>query len=212
MRRHLIILAIIAATIQCFAQKFETDIFNNLRYESKDGIYQSYLKKSIFGDLVFSDNMGNEVTLKKRYLDLEYGQLQDNTEEKFDIFRSMIRAHRQDKNYKATYSLDILDKIVIEDNRNRKVEIGNDIFGNETFKEDNNGNSISMRKNLNGALEYKANNKEAILQKDITNIWTYKDSSGNEFKFSSKTWSGLKNKFGTEENIFQHLIDEFLNI
>ncbi|REG98146.1 hypothetical protein [Flavobacterium aquicola] len=212
MKRHLLILVLITVSIQSFSQNIDTDIFNNLTYESQDRLYKSYFKRNIFGDLIFSDNRSNEVTLKKEYIELKYGHLSDNSQEKNDVFINMIYQYRKDKNYKVTYSIDIFNKIVIEDNRNGKIEIGKDFFGNETYNENVDGESKSIERNFNGALEYKANNENAILEKDSFNKWTYKDSFGNELKFSSKTWNRFINNFGTEENIFHYLINEFLHL
>lgn len=196
---------------QGLAQKMETDIFNNLKYESREGDYQAYLKKNIFDDLIFSDNKDNVITLKNEYLKLEYRHLPEDADAKFDLFRRLIFDYRNEANYTATYSVDIFGKIIIEDNRRRKVEIGKDIFGNETYDEINGDQKISIKRNLFGGLEYKVNKDEASLQKDIFNNWIYKDSQGNECKFSSETWNKLQKRYGTEEKIFYFLIDEFLN-
>ncbi|QXP52540.1 hypothetical protein H0I25_13920 [Cellulophaga sp. HaHa_2_95] len=212
MTKYIRFLIIMGMSIQGFTQNIERDIFHNLKHESANGSYTSYLEKNIFNDLIFSDNRGNEITLEKKYIAIEYGDVLKNAEAEIAIFKSMIHEHRQDKDYKAKFSVDIFNKIIIEDNRNRKVEIGKDIKGNETYKEENNGVHRSMQTRFNGVIEYKGENKEATLQKDIFNKWIYKDSHGNEFKFSKKTWDKLKNKFGTEENIFNHLIFEFLEL
>lgn len=211
MRRQLIPLILILVCVQSFSQKIYTDIFDNLVYESTDGYSKSYLKKNIFDDLVYSDNMGNEITIKKKYIDFQYSGLLKNKEEKLKFFLWFIHEHCQDRNYKASFSVDIFDKIIIEDNRNRKLEIGKDLFGNETYNDIINAEMHRMKRNLNGGLEYRSKNEDATLQKDGFVNWKYNDSSGNEFKFSNETWRRLKIKFDTEEKIFQHLISEYLN-
>lgn len=208
--RCLMLFIFIARSGQAFTQKIETDIFDNLTYESMDGHYESLLQRNIFDALVYSDNMDNEVILTRKYIDLVYGDLLKNKESELDIFRSMILTYRLERKYNATYSVDLFNKIIIEDNRNRKIEIGMDIFGNETYNEEVNNKHSSIKRNFNGALEYKSEDEEATLQKDIFNYWVYKDSNGNEFRFSSNTWRKLKNRLETEENIFHHLIYEFL--
>lgn len=210
MRKVLLVLLLVVAGMQVFAQKIETDVFDNLVYQSQDERYKAYLKQNIFDDLIFSDSNGNEVIFKKKYLDLEYGDLLNKPEEKLDLFTSLIHEHEFDRGYKAKYAVDIFDKLVIEDNRNGKVEIGEDIFGNETYEEEFNGEKRSVKRGLNGELKYDASNEDATLQKDIFDRWTYSDSLGNEFKFSRETWRGLKKRFGSEENIFHYLINEFL--
>jgi len=211
MKRQIIFFVFFVVGIQVFAQKIETDIFDNLIYESSDRQYKANLKKNIFDDLVFSDNMDNEVTLKKKYLDLEYGERINASDTKSKLFMRLIHEHSQNKNYKVTYSVDIFDKVVIEDNRNRKVEIGKDIFDAGIYKEHNNGESLTIIRNLNGGLEYKSMNDVATLQKDMFNKWKYSDSYGNELTISIETWRRLKNRFQTEERIFQYFISEFLN-
>lgn len=211
MRKYIACFLFVIASLHGQAQKFETDIFNDLKYESQNGIYHASLKKNIFDDLIFSDDKDNTITLKKKYLELKYGNsLEDSV--KLDLFKSLIyEVHHQAK-YHETYSVDILGKIIIEDNMNRKVEIGRDIFGNQTYTEENNGQRSAVNKTLSGALEYKSNDGQATLQKDFFDNWVYKDSRGNEFKFSRDTWNGLKNRFGTDECILFYLVEEFLHI
>ncbi len=215
MIRQFIFFVFFVVGIQVFAQKIETDIFDNLIYESSDRQYKANLKKNIFDDLVFSDNMDNEVTLKKKYLDLEYSERINASDTKSKLFMRLIHEHSQNKNYKVTYSVDIFDKVVIEDNRNRKVEIGKDIFYsgiyNELHNDVNKVESNTIIRNLNGGLEYKSMNDVATLQKDMFNKWKYSDSYGNELTISIETWRRLKNRFQTEEKIFQYFISEFLN-
>ena len=200
----------IVTVFQGFGQKIETDIFNDLKYESREGNYQASLKKNIFDDLIFSDNKNNTITLQKKYIELKYGKTLLDFTAKSDLFISFIHEFRHERDYQATYSVDILGKIIFEDNRHKKIEIGKDIFGHETYNEENNGRSSSITRNLSGTLEYRSGFEKATLQKDILDKWNYSDSCGNEFKISSVTWNKLKDKFGSEENIFSFLIEEFL--
>ena len=199
MRPYLIFLLFMVVSIQGFTQKIETDIFGDLKYVSTDGLYKAYLKKNIFDDLVFSDSNGNEVNLLKTYIRLEYGDLLKNAELKLDVFNDLIQEFCQEKNYRATYSVDILNKIVIKEKRNREVGTGA------------NGSYGIIQRDMLGVFEYKADNENATLRKDIFNNWEYKDSSGNVLTISNVTWNKLLNKFGTEENVFRHLIYEFLH-
>ena len=210
MKKHLIFLVLIFVNIQSFAQKIDTDIFGNLVYKSREGNYEAYFKKNVFDDLVFSDSNGNETTLKKKYILFEYRDLLENEEARLDVFRALIYENKHESNHKLSYSVNIFDKIEIEDNKGRKVEIGKDIFGNDSYEEKNKKERSSIKKDILGVWEYKANNVNATLEKDIFNIWIYKDSRGNEFKFSNETWSRLKKRFRTEVNILNYLVQEFI--
>lgn len=150
MRRYLLFLIlIVVGNTQGLAQKIKTDIFDNLIYESKNRDYKASFKENIFNDLIFSDNNGNEVTFKNKYIEFEYEKLLQDKKAKLDLFISMIHAHSQDRNYIATYSVDIFDTIIIEDNRNRKVEIGKDIFGNIIYNEESSGVERFVKRNSN---------------------------------------------------------------
>jgi len=135
MKRLLIILFLAATSLQIFAQHLEVDIFGNLQYEPREGSYKAYLKKDIFNNLIFSDNNDNELTYEKKYLDLKYKDVLRNKEAQADFFRYLIHKYRLESQYKAKFSVDIFDKIIIEDNRNNKVEFGKDIFGHPTYEE-----------------------------------------------------------------------------
>jgi hypothetical protein len=200
MRQYLMFLLFTIISIQGFTQEIVTDIFGDLKYEPQNGLYKAYLKENIFDDFVFSDNKGNEAILLNAYIKLEYGELLKNSEKKLDIFNHLIQELCQEENYKATYSVDIFNKVVVKENHNRTVgavEVGS--YG-------------IIERDILGVLEYNTNNETATLRMDIFNNWEYKDSNGNNLTISKVTWNKLKNKFGTEENVFHHLIREFLHI
>lgn len=201
---------LIVTCLQIRAQHVEFDIFGNLQYESEDERYKAYLKKDIFDNLIFSDNNNNELRYNKKYLDLYYKDALKNKEDKISFFRSFISEYISEKGYKATFDVDIFDKVIIKDNLNNKVEIGTDIFGNQTYEEIRNGVKTTMKTDLSGNLEYKSAKEQAFLKKDIFNKWTYSDSSGNKFEFSNKTWNRLKYLYVSEEDILFFLINEFL--
>jgi len=58
-----------AACLQLEAQRYDTDIFGDPTYMSRDLRYMAALKKDIFTNLTFTDNNGNEVKFEKKYLD-----------------------------------------------------------------------------------------------------------------------------------------------
>ncbi len=212
MGKYVTICMFLIANFQGFTQKLSADILNNLKYESRDGTYKAYLKKNIVNDLNFSDNKGNSIKFNAKYIEMEYGEMLKNEDRKLDFFLNIIREHQQDKNYKASYTVDILNRITIEDNRNRKLEIAKDVFGNTTYNEENKGEEKTLKKNIHGVWEYQSDTGNASLKRNISNIWIYKDSRGNEFKLGDGTWRTLKSRFKTEEHIFHYFIHSFLYI
>lgn len=210
MKKILFFFFLVLTSLQLSAQRIEVDIFGNLSYESRRQNYRAYLKSDIFDNLIFTDNLDNEIIFKKKYLDLEYPKLKRRKEAKIDFFNYLMEQYDTERNYKATFSVDIFDKIIIEDNRNNRVESGQDIFGNPTYEEKRGADFISIRKNIFGELEYKSNRENALLKKDIFNKWIYTDSSGNKFEFGASTWNRLMDDFGSDEAIFRYLVEEYL--
>jgi hypothetical protein len=208
MKKLLLLLLLIIVNLPLFAQRIETDIFNDLKYESENRQYQAKLKKDIFDNLLFSDNKNNKVSYNKKYLDLKHPQLAKNKESKIKFFRNLINRYHRETNNDVKYSVDIFDKIIIETNGD-KTEAGKDIFGNYTYEGKINGKNTSVRKDLSGRWNYSYGNEKASLEKDIFNKWNYNDSSGNKIEFSEKTWSNLLSKYGREEDVFRVLIDTF---
>ena len=211
MKKALFLLFFAAICNHLFSQRYENDIFGDPTYVSSDLQYQASLKKDIFDNLTFSDNKSNEVKFEKKYLDAFYPNLLENSEAKFDFFRHQLSKYSNERNYKATYSVDIFDKVVISDNRGRELEIGKDIFENTTYdKTKNNGVKVSIRRDLFGNLEYKTDQIQATLKKDIFDKWIYGDNTGNKLEFSVSTWNILKHRYGNEEEILLYLIHEFV--
>jgi hypothetical protein len=177
-----------------WAQEIETDIFNNLKYKSGYNGYEAYLKEDIFTNLIFSDNNENEVTFTKKYLHLLHADELNDAGRKDDFFRELIYKCQKHEQYEATYSVDILGKVVIEEHRSA--------FDNE-------GNTKSIKKDIIGTYDYEANNGSATLKEDIFNSWVYEDSNGNAFKFSAETWRQLTQRHGSAENVLLFLTEEF---
>jgi len=210
MKKALFLLFFAAICNQPFAQRLENDIFGDPTYVSQDLQYQASLKKDIFSNLTFSDNKGNEVKYEKKYLDAFYPNLLENSEAKFDFFRYQISKYSNEHGYKSTYSIDIFNKVVISDNRGHVQEIGTDIFGHATYDEKSNDQSLSIRRDIFGNVEYKSDQIQATLKKDIFDKWTFGDNTGNKLEFSASTWDLLRHRYGSEEEILQYLIHEFV--
>lgn len=197
------------ATLMAQYRTIETDIFGDLIYENRAGNYKANLKRNIFNDLIFTDNRKNSITLEKKYLDREYPGIHSDKELKADFFFDLISQHRRSNDYVAKYSIDIFNKLIITDNKGYKLEKGTDIFGHDHFEEEIDGVKTSMKKTLNGTLEFSVGSDKASLTKDIFNKWIYKDSFGNEIQFADKTWQLLMRRYQTDERAFMSLIDQF---
>jgi lipid II isoglutaminyl synthase (glutamine-hydrolysing) len=210
MKNYFLIILLTIISLQTHAQRIRFDIFDNLEYESRENRYKAYLKKDIFNNLLFSDNQANELTFMKKYLDLTYSNSLEDEEDKIDFFRNLIDTYGFESGYKATYTVDILDKVIIEDNRNSRIEIGRDIFGNATYDERTNNIRTTIRRDLFGNLEFRSGRDQANLKKDIFNRWRYTDSSGNDFRFSTSSWDKLLHLYISEEDVLYFLVDKFL--
>ena len=207
MKKSLFLAALLVmSSLLGFTQAIERDVFNDLKFESPRSGYKAYLKQNVFDDLTFSDSKDNRIEFSKKYLDLEYGPSLNTV----DFFRDLIRTYKSYSSYKATYSVDIFGKVKIEDNRNGKVEYGTDIFGNPTYEESINGNKLSFGKDLSGALTFSYNGNTATLKENIFKKWVYEDSKGNRLELSSETFNVLAGRYGSTDNAFQYLINEFL--
>lgn len=209
MKKQLLLTLLSIITLHTYAQRMDVDIFGNPRYESRDLRYTASLKEDIFNNLIFSDNMSNEITYEKKYLDIYFPSVNGSIEKKTDFLWHLIHSYNFHSNYKATFSVDIFNDVVIKDNRNNSVEIGTDIFGNQTYDKRTNNESISVKRDIFGNLEYVSDKIKASLKKDIFNKWFYTDNSGNEIKFGENTWNKLIHKYGNEENIIIYIVDDF---
>lgn len=210
MKRYLFLLLLAVASLRLQAQDLKLDVFGNLNYESKEQRYEASLKKDVFDNLIFTDNNKNELTFTKKYLDLNYKYLQTDEEARVDFFRQVINRFISDRGYKAKFDVDILDNIIIEDNRNGKVEIGTDIFGNTTYEEKRSGVKASVKRDLSGNLEFRAGKAQAQLKKDIFNKWSYSDNSGTKLEFSPEAWNKMLRMYESDENVFLFLVNTFL--
>ena len=211
MKKFLVCVVMSLLSIPLFAQRIniETDIFGDLKYQHGD--YTAALKKDVFDNLTFTDNNDNKIVFEQKYLLQEYPRVKENNEAKMDFFRQLVRRYRSEGRYETKYSIDIFRTTIITDNRGNKIEKGTDIFGNTTYEEESNGVNMSVKRALNGTLEYRSGGDSASLGKDIFDKWIYKDSYGNKFEFGTKTWNALERRFGNDEEIFWFLINQFIH-
>lgn len=210
MKKCFLLILFAFISLHTYAQRIRFDIFDNLEYESRNNGYKAYLKKDIFDNLLFSDNQANELTFMKKYLDLNYSNSLHEEENKIDFFRNLIDTYSFESGYKATYNVDIFDKVIIEDNRPGRIEIGRDIFGNTTYDDRTNNVKTTIRRDLFGNVEFRSGRDKAYLKKDIFNRWRYTDNSGNDFRFSAGSWEKLLYQYISEEDILYFLVNKFL--
>jgi lipid II isoglutaminyl synthase (glutamine-hydrolysing) len=194
------------------AQRLDFDIFGNLTYRAQHNSYEATFKKDIFDNMVFADSRKNEVNFKKKYLDLFYPGLAANKEAQIDFFRHFIHTLMNQSGYVATYEVDIFDRVQVTDNRSGSVEISRDIFGNYIYRENNNGLQFTVTRGIRGELNYKSGSENAVLEKNISGKWRYRDSSGNDMEFSEQTWERLMHAHGDDEAVLFFLLNAFLFI
>lgn len=210
MKKYITLFLIIASVLQLNAQEIRFDIFGNLQYVTRDRQYTASLKKDIFDNLIFTDNNSNEVRVMKRYLESSYGDYSADEGFLIGFFQGFISAYNHSTGYEATYDVDIFGNVKFEDNQNSSLEIGRDIFGNLTYKENGSNVTTIIRRDLLGDLEYRSANQRASLKKGLFNNWRYSDSSGNRFEFSNSSWQLLSELHGNEEDVLLFLIGNFL--
>ncbi|PVH25204.1 hypothetical protein [Sphingobacterium corticibacter] len=211
MKKLALILFLAGINWGLFAQRqaIDIDIFGDLTYRSNDGGYRATLKKNIFDDLVFKDNQRNEITYEKKYLVNQYPGILSNNNQKRTIFLDLIRENRRSEDYKAKYKIDILDRLIIEDNQGYKLEEKKDIFGSIERNETINGQNIRVRRTFGDAYEYTKGLDRATLKKGIANKRIYEDSFGNKLEFAAETWKRLVDRYDSEEDAFIFLIDQY---
>ena len=211
MKKIIVILVLVLSSGLLFAQRgtVDTDIFGAFQFKSTDGQYKASLEKNIFDDLVFTDSRNNKLHYEKKYLDKVEPGLRGDKEAQVWMLKRLVRENRRHSDYKATFKVDIFDKIIIEDSKGYKLEEGKDIFGNVHIEEQMNSSKSQLKRNLHGGLEYTENKNKASLAKDIFDRWVYKDSFGNEIQYGKETWKRVIERYGTDEKFFWELLDRW---
>lgn len=182
------------------AQGIETDIFQDLKYESPDRTYSAAFKKDIFDNLIYSDNQNNKITYEKKYLISVFGSdFYNDDNSKIELFRKLIYDCKKLSQYEAVYSIDMFGKIIVKENKSRSA------FSNQR------GNmQRSVQRDITGTYRYESYGYRATLSENIFHVWTYEDSANNKFEFSNTTWNLLKKRYSSIENILLFLTSEFL--
>ena len=143
-------------------EQYFVDIHGDLRYESRDR-FQASLSTNIFGDKVYKDNRGNEVKYSKAMWEKVPGKDRPYFED--FLFSELIHKYRDRRNVKEVYEIDI--------------------FGDARYR-NNQGQSMTLRRNIMGELEYFSNEFRATLGKDIFENIIYKDNRGNKVTYSKE--------------------------
>lgn len=190
--------------------RIHTDIFGDLQYRNTHDGLEASLKKDIFDDLIYSDNRNNQLTFEKKYLQSYQPNVLRNSVAKTAFFQSLIRENWRKKDYQAKYKIDIFDQLIIEDNQGMKIKEGKDIFGHNAWEMTVDGDTRSIKRSLDGTLNFSSKGQDASLAKNFHGTWVYKDSSGNTFEFGGNTWRQLIADFGNDEAVFDYLLRQYL--
>lgn len=201
-------IAFILCSIVTYGQRIKQDIFNDLVYEA--GRYSAKLKKNIFDDLTFTDSNHNTLKFNKAYLQKKMGPNYNELDVKSMFFQDLILDYMQISGYEATYGIDILGKLTIEDNRGKKLTAKEDIFGILQVKNESEQKSWDIRTDFSGDMTFKGRNESATLTKNLTGDRVYTDSNSTKIEVSALVWERLVKKNQTEYGAFIQLIEQFL--
>lgn len=168
---------------QMGGEQYFVDIHGDLRYESRDR-FQASLSTNIFGDKVYKDNRGNEVKYSKTMWEKVPGKDRPYFED--FLFSELIHKYRDRRNVHEVYEIDI--------------------FGDARYR-NNQGQSMTLRRNIMGELEYSSNEFRATLGKDIFENVIYKDNRGNKVTYSKEFLGKLrKGRHRGDRNIEEFLL------
>ena len=211
MQKYWYLLFMLAITLSISAQRVEYDIFGDLSYSSMHDGYKAYLKKDIFDNLIYTDNFDNEIEFEKKYLDVSFKNILTDEAVKADYFLQLTHRYCMERGYKATYSIDIFDKVVIQDNRRivQRVNV-NPYYNNNRPTDNPNYRGSCIREDRLGDMEFNSENYKATLKRAVYDNHVYTDSNGNKLEISDRTWKRLIAKHGNAKNVFDILIAEFL--
>ena len=168
---------------QMGVEQYFVDIHGDLRYESQDR-FQASLSTNVFGDKVYKDNRGNEVKYSKAMWEKVPGKDRPYFED--FLFSELIHKYRDQRNVHEVYEIDI--------------------FGDARYR-NNQGQSMTLRRNIMGELEYSDNKFRATLGKDIFENVIYKDNRGNKVTYSKEFLGKLrKGRHRGDRNIEEFLL------
>ncbi|WP_215224501.1 hypothetical protein [Echinicola shivajiensis] len=204
------VLLFIGVSKLAIGQSIQRDFFGDLEYVSRNGDFKAKLDRDVFKSLVYTDDNGNKVTFEKEYLDEIYGDILKTEEEERDFLLNLVRKYKREEGYVVKYTIDVFDRMVIEDNRENKLVEGKDVHGNYIREEKRNGRRIYVKKELDGGLLLEMDKEKASLRKNIFDKWVYQDSRGNKLEFSGATWKALNDRYGNNEEIFNFFTNELL--
>ncbi|MGX1753105.1 hypothetical protein [Sphingobacterium sp. NPDC055346] len=210
MKKLTILLLIIFNCLAASAQrgKISNNFFGHLEFNSLDGMYKATLEKNIFNGLEFYDNSSNRITFDEKYLAKHFPGIMRDNEGKTNFLRNLVRKYSRDKNYRLSHVIDMFGKEKVEDNRGYSSERGTDIFGHEYHEESGKFGTASIKRNLQGVLEYDRNDFSASLGKDFHRQWVYEDSQKNRIEFNPSSWEKMIKRFKSDKEIMFFLIEQ----
>lgn len=201
-------IAFILCSFVTYGQRIQQDIFNDLVYKADQ--YNAKLKKNIFDDLTFTDSNHNNLKFNKAYLEKKMGPNYNELDVKSMFFQDLILDYMQISGYEATYGIDILGKLTIEDNRGKKITAKEDIFGILQVKNEGEQKSWDIQTDFSGDMTFKGSNKSATLTKNLSGSRVYTDSNNTKIEVPVLVWERLVKKNQTEYGAFIQLIEQFL--
>ncbi|WP_353118852.1 hypothetical protein [Myroides odoratus] len=201
-------IAFILCSFATYGQRIQQDIFNDLVYKADQ--YNAKLKKNIFDDLTFTDSNHNSLKFNKAYLEKKMGPNYNELDVKSMFFQDLILDYMQISGYEATYGIDILGKLTIEDNRGKKITAKEDIFGILQVKNEGEQKSWDIQTDFSGDMTFKGSNQSAILTKNLSGSRVYTDSNNTKIEVPVLVWERLVKKNQTEYGAFIQLIEQFL--
>ncbi|QQU05196.1 hypothetical protein [Myroides odoratus] len=201
-------IAFILCSFVTYGQRIKQDVFNDLVYEA--GRYNAKLKKNVFDDLTFTDSNHNTLKFNKAYLQKKMGANYNELDVKSMFFQDLILDYMQISGYEATYGIDILGKLTIEDNRGKKLTAKEDVFGILQVKNEGEQKSWDIQTDFSGDMTFKGRNESATLTKNFTGNRVYTDSNSTKIEVSALVWERLVKKNQTEQGAFIQLIEQFL--
>lgn len=143
-------------------EKYTYDIFGYLQYENNAGMKAS-LSKDIFDKKIYKDSNHNEISYSG---DVWNKFLKDFDNSEFRAFLWLMEYCRNRKSIKESNETDI--------------------FGNTQHKTNSEKGNASYGRDIFGNLEYRKDGFSASIETNIFGDKIYKDSNGNQIKYTKK--------------------------
>jgi len=203
--------------------EFSTNVFGDKVYEDSRGnkvTYAKNIKEDIFPHKFYDDR-----DIFKFLIEVSDGKTNRIEEYKRDIHGNII--YEEGRNFKASLAENIFEDLVYKDTRNNEIKYSKEFKSVLMQQESRNevglffslidryaGQSDFQEEydvDIFGALKYKNNkNRTASWSEDIFDNMIYKDSAGNEEKYSPERLSRIVESYGSEKRFFISLVQRRL--